>query len=155
MATNAPQKEELNAIDLDTYVYKSPVSEHTPNDHAGIECITVDQNYTRIDFIYIAPKKYPNGGWVTIDRNSYIQACGLSKKYYLIKAINIPINPDKHYFKKCGQVLQFTLLFPAIPKSVTEIDIIEQLAPGNYFNFFRVSLTHNQALLININGNLN
>ena len=149
------QLQELNVIDLKTLIIKSPISEYTPNDQSGIECISIDENYTRIDFIYISPKKYPNGGWVKMDRNAYIQICGSNKKYHLLKAINIPLDPDKYYFKKTGQVLQFTLLFPAIPKTTTSIDIIERLEPGNYFNFFRVSLVSGQAVLININNNLN
>ena len=155
MNPNEIKEEDLKWIDLDAYIFKSPTSEYTPDSQIGIECVSIDDNYTRIDFIYISPKHYTNGGWVQICGEAFIRPSGTDKKYYLIKSINIPIAPNKHYFKKSGQLLQFSLLFPALPKTVTEIDIIEKLAPGSYFNFFRVGLTKNQPLLICLNHNLN
>jgi hypothetical protein len=58
--------------------------------------------------------------------------------------------PSKYYFKSKGQVHQFTLLFPALPKNLKQIDIIERLAEGTFFNFFRVALQHNEPTLIRI-----
>jgi hypothetical protein len=155
MKPKETKEEDLQWIDLDVYIFKSPASDYTPDSQIGIECVSIDDNYTRIDFTYISPKDYPDGGWVQMYGSAFIRPSGSDKKYYLIKAINIPIAPNKHIFKKSGQLLQFTLFFPALPKTVTEIDIIEKLAPGTYFNFFRVGLTKNQPLLISINHNLN
>lgn len=142
-------------IDAETYIFKCPFSEYVPDSAVGIESISLDDDYTRVDFVYISPKEYPNGGWVQIDGASYIRPIGSEKKYNLIRAINIPLTPSKHYFKKSGQILKYTLLFPALPKSTKQIDIIEKLEPGTYFNFFRVNLTHGEPLLITINNNLN
>lgn len=142
---------------IDTSISKiiSPTSEYVPDSNMGIESIQLDEYCTRIDFIYIAPKNYSNGGWVQIDGRTYIRPVGSDKNYYLIKAINIPIAPDKHFFKKCGQVLKYTLLFPALPKNIQQIDIIERLAPGTFFNFFRVNLTHGKPLLLTVNNHSN
>jgi hypothetical protein len=156
METQKNEKESGIKIESDTLIFKSPFSEYTPEHEIGIESISIDDHYTRIDFTYISPKHYANGtSWVQIYGNAYIRPSGSDKKYSLIRAINIPIAPNKHFFQRSGQVLQFTLLFPALPKTVTQIDIIEKLAAGSYFNFFRVALTKGQPLLVNISTNFN
>ncbi len=147
--------EEVTLIDIETYVFKNPVSEHAPEKNIGIESISFDDELTRIDFVYIADRGYGNGGWVQIERNSFIRPAGSDVKYSLIKAINIPYAPIKHFFKCRGQVLRYTLLFPALPKNTKEIDIIEKLAPGNYFNFFRVQLNNKKPLLVSLSNNFN
>ena len=48
---------------LEPNVFKNPISEQTPNEHLGIEKISLDDDFTRIDFVYIAPKKYLNVGF--------------------------------------------------------------------------------------------
>jgi hypothetical protein len=40
------------------------------------------------------------------------------------------------------------LIFPALPKNVKQIDVIEKLAEGSYFNFFNVALQHNTPTVI-------
>jgi hypothetical protein len=135
---------------IESYVFESPISEYTPNEHLGIEKISLEDEVTRIDFVYIAPKQYINGGWIEMDSGCYIRPIGSEIRYKMVSAINIPLAPSKYYFKSKGQVHHFTLLFPALPKSVKQIDIIERLAEGTYFNFFSVALQHNAPTLIRI-----
>jgi hypothetical protein len=132
------------------YVFKNPISKYTPNEHLGIEKISLDDDFTRIDFVYIAPKQYINGGWIQMNSGCFIRPVGSEVRYKMVSAINIPLAPSKYYFKSKGQVNNFSLLFPALPKSVKQIDIIERLAEGTYFNFFRVALQHNEPTLIRI-----
>ena len=135
---------------LEPNVFKNPISQQTPNEHLGIEKISVDDDFTRIDFVYIAPKKYINGGWIQMDSGCFIRPIGSEIRYKMVSAINIPLAPSKYYFKSKGQVHHFSLLFPALPKSVKQIDIIERLAEGTFFNFFKVTLQHNAPTLIRI-----
>lgn len=156
MEKQKTKEEALKLTDYDALIFKSPSAEYTPEHEIGIESISIDDHYTRIDFTYISPKHFANGtSWVQIYSTAFIRPSGSDKKYGLLKAINIPMAPNKHFFKRSGQILQFTLLFPALPKTVTEIDIVEKLAAGSYFNFFRVALTKGQPLLINISNNFN
>jgi hypothetical protein len=136
--------------DIEPNVFKNPISEYTPNEHMGIEKISLEDEFTRIDFVYIAPKKYINGGWIQMDSGCFIRPIGSEIRYKMVQAINIPIAPAKYHFKSKGQVHHFSLLFPALPKNVKQIDVIEKLAEGTYFNFFRVSLQHNEPTLIRI-----
>ena len=136
--------------EIEPNVFKNPISKYTPNEHLGIEKISLNEDFTRIDFVYISPKMYVNGGWIQIDSGCYIRPIGSNTRYKMIQAINIPIAPTKYYFKSKGQVHHFSLIFPALPKNVKQIDIIEKLAEGTYFNFFRVQLQHNEPTLIRI-----
>ena len=107
-----------------------------------IASIELTDEYTRIDFIYRAPHHYYNGGWIQMDRNAYISPVGSSTKYRLIQAINIPIAPTKHYFKRKGEFHTYTLIYPALPRNTQKIDIIEKEAPGTYFNFYGVDFSN-------------
>lgn len=129
---------------------ESPISEYTPNEHLSIEKISYGDNFTRIDFEYIAPKMYLNGGWIQIDSKCFIRPVGSEICYKMIRTIDIPIAPAKYIFKRCGEVFHFSLLFSVLPKNVKYIDIIERLAEGTYFNFFKVALQHQEPSLIRI-----
>ena len=100
--------------------------------------IELNEDFTRIDFIYEAPSKYVNGGWIQMEGNAYISPVGSSIKYRLIKTIGIPLTPLKHYFKNKGEFHTYSLIFPALPSDTKKIDIIEKLAPGSYFNFYGI-----------------
>lgn len=107
-----------------------------------IKSIEATDNYTRIDFIYRSSHLYVNGGWIQMDAGAYIQPVNSNSKYGLIKAIGIPIAPQKHYFKRQGEFHTYTLIFPALPKNTRQIDIIEKEAPGTYFNFYGVDYSN-------------
>jgi hypothetical protein len=81
---------------------------------------------------------YINGGWIQMNPNSFIRPVGSSMKYRLIKTEGIPITPLKHYFKRKGEFHTYTLIFPALPCDIKQIDIIEKEAPGSYFNFYGI-----------------
>ena len=101
-----------------------------------IKSIELHENYTRIDFIFRAPNYYVNGGWIQIDRNCFIRESGTKQQFSLVHAHNITLAPNKVFFKHCGQRHEYSLFFPALPKHVKCIDIIEKEAPGTYFNFY-------------------
>ena len=87
--------------------------------------------------------KYNRGWWVQLQPTIFIRPCGTSEKLGLILALNIPVAPVKYFFRNGFEQLHFTLFFPALPKGVTHIDIIEQ--EGGYvrefFNFYRVPMS--------------
>jgi len=123
---------------------ETPLKVYNPDgmDHRQslrIKSIEASDEYTRIDFIYRSSEVYDNGGWIQIDKDSYIQPKGSIRKYRLVKAIGIPLAPLKHYFKRQGEYYSYTLVFPALPKNTVSIDIIEKLAPGTFFNFYNIA----------------
>ena len=150
MNTNFKIESQQEMTQTETIVFTNPISDFTPNEHMGIEQITLNEDNTRIDFVYISPKDYKNGGWIQMDANCFIRPVGSEIRYKMKQAINIPIAPNKYHFKRSGQVLRFSLLFPALPKEVKAIDFIEKHVEGTYFNFFNIALQHNEPTLIRI-----
>lgn len=129
-------------------IINSPLSESTPCVYLGIDKIVLYEEYTQIDFVYIAPNKYINGGWIQISPMTYIQPVNSDIRYSLLEVRNISIAPTKLYFKSAGQVHHYSLIFQALPKNVSHINIIEKLAEGSYFNFFNVALQQNTPTVI-------
>jgi hypothetical protein len=148
MKTNFKNESQQEMIQKETIVFTNPISDFTPNEHMGIEQITLNEENTQIDFVYISSKYYKNGGWIQMDADCFIKPVGSEVRYKMIQAINIPIAPNKYHFKRSGQVLRFSLLFPALPKEVKAIDFIEKHAEGTYFNFFNIALQHNENRII-------
>lgn len=126
------------------HVYESPTSEITPNKRMGIERIILHTNYTHVDFVYITSKKYLNGGWIQLHQDCFLRLSGTEVEYKMIEAIAIPIAPSKLHFNAPGQVHHYSLVFPAIPKDIEYIDIIEKKGVGTFFNFYGIALKHNE-----------
>ena len=64
-----------------------------------------------------------------------------NKKYYILRAEGIPLQPERHYFDYAGQSLSFRLFFPRLPANVSKVDLIE--CPDRYdcFNTYGIYLT--------------
>ncbi|MHC1703707.1 MAG: hypothetical protein AB9846_07345 [Tenuifilaceae bacterium] len=69
--------------------------------------------------------KLAQGGWFCTDRNTYVEEPKSRLRYNLLKAKGIPYCPSVHSFKKIGEKLYFTLVFPGIPSGTKRINIIE------------------------------
>jgi len=50
-----------------------------PSKNLRIKSIELTEEYTRIDFHYQSSKIYDNGGWIQIDKGSYIQPVNSSQ----------------------------------------------------------------------------
>ena len=130
------QQAELFEVQINKTRWLNPDADYS--DKLSIRSIELTDAYTRIDFYYKAPDYYVNGGWIQMHPLSFIRPAGSNMRYSLFKAVNIPLAPDKLYFKRCGQHHSYTLYFPALPKDTKTIDIIEREAPGTFFNFYNI-----------------
>jgi len=131
-----PEIPKPKELDQPLKLYNPDALDHTKD--LRIKAIELTDALTRIDFLYRSSSVYDNGGWINIKSSSYIRQVGSDQKFGLIAAEGIPIAPQKHYFKAQRVLYRYTLIFPALPKDTTCIDIIEDLASGNYFIFFNI-----------------
>ena len=60
MKTNFKNESQQEMTQTETIVFTNPISDFTPNEHMGIEQITLNEDNTRIDFVYISPKDNRN-----------------------------------------------------------------------------------------------
>ena len=96
---------------------------------------------TVIHFMTYPSMKFTHGWWVMVEPEMFIRPVGTKDKLTLVFAHNIPLAPEKYYFRSRNEQLRFTLFFPALPKGTTHIDIIETLNKANNpFNFYNVSM---------------
>jgi len=131
------QKEILRKLDI---IYNPFIKTRTSK-NASVMRIECDSKFTRIDFVYHTSSKYINGGWVQMNGTCYIKPINSEAKLPLIKAVNIPMAPNKHHFKTVKDVLYYTLYFPPLPSNTNAIDIIElDTNDPTYFNFYNVSI---------------
>ena len=127
----------------------NPIVTYSESDLIEVMRISEEDDLTRIDFLYEAPNYYKKGGWVSMEASCFIRPAGSTKKLPLVKACNIALAPSKHYFKKCGELLAYTLYFPKLPEGVEVIDIIEHEGTcGNWFNFYGVEMKRVHRSLI-------
>ncbi len=119
----------------------NPIVHHKISDGSEVLRIENEDDFTRIDFIYYPRPYYIDGGWVSISSKSFIRPVDTNDKLTLLKAINIPIAPTKHYFRNVNEFLCYTLIFPPLPKNTKYIDIIESESAGaDWFNFYGVEM---------------
>jgi hypothetical protein len=69
--------------------------------------------------------------------------------YKIVRSDNIPVCPQKHFFKRKGEELSFVLYFPPIDKSLKFIDLIENCNEA-CFSFEGIILDneHNQKIVL-------
>ena len=100
--------------------------------------IESDSQQVRIDFRYTNCRG--NGGWVRISPDCFIRPAGSDLEYKMIEAKDIPIAPKSITFRTDGDILYYTLTFPALPEYIHEIDIIEEENDETSFNYYNIPL---------------
>jgi hypothetical protein len=86
-----------------------------------------EEGYTYLHCTYITSTRYSSGWWVNICQDSFLT--NGKEEIKMLKAMNIPLSPKKHYLKKFGDSLQFVLIFPAVPKSWDTFNFLERTQP--------------------------
>ena len=62
--------------------------------------------------------------WTTVTKTASIIHRPTQEKLPLLHAINIPVNPEKYWFKFFGECLKFTLIYPQIPSNWSYFDFV-------------------------------
>ena len=130
---------------------RNPSFDHQDSAAVRVLRITEEDGLTRIDFVVYSRTFV----WVNMREESFIRPVNTSIQLTLVKAVNIAIAPDKHWFKDRNQALYYTLYFPALSKEVKAIDIIEMEEANShhrYFNFYGVSLERVAREIIMVNN---
>jgi len=84
-----------------------------------------EQGFTYLHCTYFTTPIYHGGWWVNIYKSTYLVGDD-GTELPMIHALNIPISPERHYLKKFGDSLTFTLVFPALPKTWKVFHCIEK-----------------------------
>ena len=98
-----------------------------------------EEGFTYLHCTYITSPKYVSGWWVNMHQTSYLTTGKGDEKLTMLNAMNIPLAPKKHYFKKFGDSLKFTLIFPAVPKQWKVFDFVEDCAGSDGLNIKNIT----------------
>ncbi len=132
---------DTSAIESDKLIVFNPKFRNNKNKRITILRVVIDNEYTRVDFLYWSLKNNNMGKWIQIEKDTYIRALNSDQKLKLIKAENIGVSPNKRFFKTKLNLLNFTLYFPPLPKDMVAFDLIEKDTTNeNYFNFHKINL---------------
>jgi hypothetical protein len=131
-----------------TKTIRNPKTSTRLNKNISIVRILIDEETTRIDFVYQKNFSKVLKQSFQISPDCYIKICSEDIKYKLLKADNIAIAPFKNCQIGNSVLFAFSLFFPAIPKNAQRIDVVESEAKDkNYFNFYGVNL-HSQKFQV-------
>lgn len=92
-----------------------------------------DEAATIIHCSYTASGIYHSGGWLSIWPTTYLVFDKGSERLQLLHAINIPVAPERKHFKREGETLPFTLIFPRIPEHWPVFHLHESAGSGTGF----------------------
>lgn len=98
-----------------------------------------EEGYTYLHCVYYTSPKYHFGWWVNMNADCYLESAVSSDKLSLIKAINIPMSPARHYLKRKGDCLRFTLIFPRVPNDWTSFHFRELSKAGDGLSISHIS----------------
>jgi hypothetical protein len=105
--------------------------------HQTMEISRIDRQQDRT-LVYVSVENRINGGTFCADKNIFIiQPDGSRLK--LEKASGIPNCPASHKFKRVGEVLEFTLIFPALEPVTGWFNLIEECT-DNCFSVYGILL---------------
>ena len=131
----------------------NPSFDHQDNAGVRVLRITDEDGLTRIDFVVYSR----TFGWVNMRPEAFIRPVNTRIRLTLVKAVNIAIAPEKHWFQNRDQALYYTLYFPLLSNDIAAIDIIEKegTQPHNFrfFNFYGVSLERIASETITVHPN--
>jgi len=128
-----------------SFLYNLP--EYKSNASPKLLRITTTPSYTKVDFGYQATSYYISGGWVRIEKNTFIRIVKTGEKLIVNRIENIPIAPQRLDFTSTKDWLYFSLYFPPLPKDIEIIDLIEaEKGDTKDFNYFKIELSQNNAI---------
>jgi hypothetical protein len=90
------------------------------------------EGQTMVHCKYVSQDKYENGGWVNIYKTTFLVNPDTKDMLPLAQAYNVPVSPARHYFKQAGQLKQFTLLFPQVPRHWKRFHLLEVAEKGGF-----------------------
>ncbi|MFB6342247.1 TlpA family protein disulfide reductase [Saccharicrinis sp. FJH62] len=94
----------------------------------SVRKITLTKDSTVIDFSF---QTYKGRGWYAIPRKTYIQPVGSDEKLFLINSIGIEVSKQNTQDKT--EKVTYSLVFPALDKSVKAFDYGEANESGSWF----------------------
>jgi hypothetical protein len=109
-------------VRLMSQIYDKP--SFSLSSHPTLEIMSVEK-WEDQTVLNIRVKNQRISGSFCFDKQSFLLNSLGTEEWKLTSMDGIPACPDQHRFKAIGEVLDFSLVFPAIPDEVKYIDLLE------------------------------
>lgn len=113
----------LEIVAIDTLIFEKTIAVDLPaflsqeDQYTILHCET-QQGSIQTDF---GPMSFQ---WVTVTKSTSVIHRISNQRLALLHAINIPVDPEKYWFKYPGERLPFTLIYPKIPQDWDCFDFV-------------------------------
>jgi hypothetical protein len=81
---------------------------------------------TFIHCTFTSQTEYVDGGWLNIFPTTYLVNREIGKKQRMEFALDIPVSPKCHFFRRLNEQIRFTLIFPKLPADWQTFTLIEE-----------------------------
>ncbi len=75
---------------------------------------------------FTSQPEYIDGGWLNIFPTTYLVNWETGKKVRMEFALDIPVAPKCHFFRRVNEQIRFTLIFPKLPADSQTFTLIEE-----------------------------
>ncbi len=108
---------------------KKYCSQYSENDQLMINLNDQGLSETGRTFIhctFTSQPEYVDGGWLNIFSTTYLVNRETGKKLRMEFALDIPVAPKFHFFRRVNEQIRFTLIFPKLPADWQTFSLIEE-----------------------------
>ena len=132
----------LGLSSLHAQDFTNPVYDSRTLKIVDIAKIKITEEYTEVTMTCTAPSDYrlTDQVYVYLMQSTLLVDRKTGKEFKLLKSEGIPMAPGKRFMMRANEQFTFKLYFAPIPKTATEIDILEDKDAPNAFNFFKILL---------------
>jgi hypothetical protein len=109
-------------VQLMAQVYDKP--SFSLSSHPTLEILSIEK-WEDQTVLSVRVKNQRISGSFCLDKETFLLNSLGTEEWKLTSMDGIPACPDQHRFKSIGEVLDFSLVFPAIPDEVKYIDLLE------------------------------
>lgn len=138
LGVQKPSQEMIFEKEIKELLSEIPASQRKIEEENGYSCgvfiqkIERTSQHTVINMTYFS--SFEN--WISILPETYIKSSTGEMKYKLLYAKGIALTPDKTDIADLS-IKEFSLVFPAIPDDIKEIELVE---PGSSWQFYNIQL---------------
>ena len=134
----------FNCVLISCAAYSQQINSpsYDSKDIPEMDIVKIDRQRTKtiVYLKYTAKKKdIADGVFEGLDEEIYLRDCNTNRKYSLIEVIDAPIYPQFASLRDYNGILNFALVFPALPSQTEFVDLIEPI-DGLACNFWEVEI---------------
>lgn len=112
-------------------VIESPIIEE--KSHPTLSIIKIEREKSETIFYMNIVNMLAEGGWFCIDKSVKLRLTETGEEIKILRSEGLPVCPQTYQFSEIEEEVRFRLYFPALPKDIIELDLIEDCADNCFY----------------------